>query len=265
MQVRQLPAARGWAWIVEGFRLFRRNQPLITFLVVSYWFLLAAINVFPLIGQVAASLAMPALSVSVANGCRVVDRGERGAFELIFSGFRLNLPSLLRLGAVYLLATLAVLAVTTAVDDGQLWRTAINGQKVSIEALRESNLLTALQLALVLFVPVMMAYWFAPLLAAWADLPTAKSLFFSFFACLRNWRAFLVYSIGIMLISAVLPGLLLGAAAAVSEPAINILSMVLLLVLVFVFAPTLFASFYVSACDIFIDFNPAGSGSDRAE
>ena len=46
MQARHLPAARGWAWIVEGFRLFRRNPPLITFLVFSYWFLLAAINVF---------------------------------------------------------------------------------------------------------------------------------------------------------------------------------------------------------------------------
>ena len=254
MQARQLPAARGWAWIVEGFRLFRRNPPLITFLVFSYWFLLAAINVFPLIGQVAASLAMPALSVGVASGCRAVDRGERGAFDLIFSGFRLNLPCLLRLGAIYLLATLAVFGASTLVDGGLLWQTMMKGQKFSIETLRESNLIAALQLALVLFMPVTMAYWFAPLLAAWGDMPARKSLFFSFFACLRNWRPFLVYGLGIALISAVLPGLILGAAAAVSESAMNVTSVAVVLVLVFVFVPTLFASFYVSARDIFVEF-----------
>lgn len=255
MQARQLRAARGWAWMVEGFRLFWRNPALITFLVVSYWFLLAVINVFPLVGQIAASLAMPALSVGVANGCRAVDRGERGAFELILSGFRLNLPSLLRLGAVYLIATLAVLAATIPIDAGQLWRLVIKGQKLSIETLREVNPF-ALQVAIALFLPVMMAYWFAPLLAAWAELSAAKSLFFSFFACLRNWRAFLVYGIGIMLFSAVLPGVLLGAVASVSESAINVLSVAVFTVLVFVFVPILFASFYVSACDIFVDLCP---------
>lgn len=265
MQARQLPAARGWAWIVEGFRLFRRNPPLITFLVVGYWFLLAAINVFPFIGQVAASLAMPALSVSVANGCRAVDRGERAAFELILSGFRLNLPSLMRLGAIYLLATLAVFGASTLVDGGLLLQAVMKGQKISIETLGESNLIAALQLALLLFMPVMMAYWFAPLLAAWADMPAGKSLFFSFFACLRNWRPFLVYGLGVTLISTVLPGLILGAAASVSNSAINLLSVAVFLVLIFVFVPTLFASFYVSARDIFVEFAPGDVRPDNVE
>lgn len=256
MQARKLPAARGWAWIVEGFRLFRRNPPLITFLVFGYWFLLAAINVFPLIGQVVASLVMPALSVGVANGCRAVDRGDPGRFDLIFSGFRLNLPNLLRLGAIYLLLTLAVFGASTLVDDGLLWQAVMKGQKVSIETLRDSNLIAALQFALVLVIPVMMAYWFAPLLVAWADMPTGKSLFFSFFSCLRNWRPFLVYGLGVMLISAVLPGLIVGAAAAVSEAATNTVSVAVVMALVFLFVPTLFASFYVSARDVFVEFGP---------
>jgi hypothetical protein len=35
-----------------------------------------------------------------------------------------------------------------------------------------------------------MAYWYAPVLAGWHGLSPAKALFFSFVACLRNWRAF---------------------------------------------------------------------------
>ncbi|MBK8338349.1 MAG: hypothetical protein IPL03_18040 [Sterolibacteriaceae bacterium] len=265
MQARRLPASRGWAWIVEGFALFRRNPPLITFLVIAYWFLLAAIGVFPLVGQVAASLAMPALSVGVANGCRAIDRGERGGFDLIFSGFRLNLPSLLRLGAIYLLATLTVFGLSTLVDGGLLWQTMMKGQKVSLETFAESNLIAALELVLVLFMPVMLAYWFAPLLAAWAEMPAGKALFFSFFACMTNWRPFLVYGVGVMLISAVVPGIILGAAAAASESAISLLSVVVLLALVFVFLPTLFASFYTSARDIFVEFAPTPPRPDRAE
>ncbi|MBK7238439.1 MAG: BPSS1780 family membrane protein [Candidatus Methylophosphatis roskildensis] len=265
MQARQLPAARGWAWIVEGFRLFRRNPPLITFLVFGYWFLLAAINVFPLIGQVAASLAMPALSVSVANGCRAVDRGDPGRFDLMFSGFRLNLPNLLRLGAIYFLFTLAVLGASTLVDDGLLWQAAIKGQKITAETLRDTNLMAALQFALVLAMPVTMANWFAPLLVAWADMPTGKSLFFSFFSCLRNWRPFLIYGLGVMLISAVLPGLIVGAAAAVSEAASNMVSVAVVMVLVFLFVPTLFASFYVSARDVFVEFAPDVSRPGHVE
>jgi hypothetical protein len=58
-----------------------------------------------------------------------------------------------------------------------------------------------LQVTLILMVPVLMAFWFAPLLAAWDDLPAGKALFFSFIACLRNWRPFLVYGLGVAFIS----------------------------------------------------------------
>jgi hypothetical protein len=46
------------------------------------------------------------------------------------------------------------------------------------------------------------------------DLSPAKALFFSFIACLRNWRAFLVYSLAILVVATLLPGLLLGILAA---------------------------------------------------
>jgi hypothetical protein len=42
-----------------------------------------------------------------------------------------------------------------------------------------------------------------------------KALFFSFFACLRNWRPFLVYSLGWMFFFTVVPVFLTAALAAV--------------------------------------------------
>ena len=132
-----------------------------------------------------------------------------------------------------------------------------------MEALKQPGSFASLQVMLVLFTPVVMAFWFAPLLAAWAGMPAGKSLFFSFFACLRNWKAFMIYGAGIMMISAVLPGVVLGVLSSIVGGGVGVLSIVIVLALIFVFLPTLFASFYVSARDIFVELGTAGQNDDR--
>ena len=44
---------------------------------------------------------------------------------------------------------------------------------------------------------------------------------------------------------------------------VGVLSIVIVLALIFVFLPTLFASFYVSARDIFVELGTAGQNDDR--
>ena len=61
------------------------------------------------------------------------------------------------------------------------------------------------------------------------------------------------------------PGLIVGAAAAVSEAASNMVSVAVVMVLVFLFVPTLFASFYVSARDVFVEFAPDVSRPGHVE
>ena len=46
--------------------------------------------------------------------------------------------------------------------------------------------------------PLMMAYWFAPLLAGWGRVSAVKAMFFSFVACWRNWRAFFAYGLSLI-------------------------------------------------------------------
>ena len=54
MQAQTLPAAAGWRWIGAGFAIFRRNPPLLSMLVVSYWLTVLVLNVLPVIGALAA-------------------------------------------------------------------------------------------------------------------------------------------------------------------------------------------------------------------
>jgi hypothetical protein len=103
----------------------------------------------------------------------------------------------------------------------------------------------------------MMMFWFAPVLTAWHSASPAKALFYSFFACLLNWRAFLAYGaltalvmVLVPLAALSLPLLLLGAERTQMAP--------LVLPILLLLLPTLFASFYASYRDIFA--TEAGTG-----
>ncbi len=252
MQALTLPAAQGWRWLTDGFRIFRKNHLMLTFLVVSYWVLMALVNVIPVIGTIATTLCIPAFSVSLMNACRSIERGTPLGPQLLFSGFASNLRSLLTLGAIYLAAVVAILGLSALADDGALMAMMLAGQKPDAETVSSGSLLLATEIALVLLCPLIMAYWYAPVLAGWHGLSPAKALFFSFVACLRNWRPFLVYSLAIGVVATLVPGIVLGVLAALLPSGASLVLVLMMVLLILVLAPTLFASFYVSYRDVFV-------------
>ena len=114
---------RGWAWLREGLQLWRRNPALLTFATFGYLLSIIVISLVPLLGQLVASLLMPALSVGVLNACRAIDGGRKTGPDVLFSGFKSNLQGLVVVGGLYLAATLVVLtlvqlAVSRRKEDG---------------------------------------------------------------------------------------------------------------------------------------------------
>ena len=97
-----------------------------------------------------------------------------------------------------------------------------------------------------------MAFWYAPALAAWHGFPASKALFFSFVACLRNWRAFIAYAVAILVFAALIPGVILGLLATVMPESVSFFALLFTVPLILIFAPTLFASFYASYRDVFV-------------
>ena len=247
MQARQLPSARGFAWFKEGLQIWRRNPALLTFASFGYLLMLVLVSVMPLIGQPLASLLMPVLSLGVLNTCRAIDKGRRAGPDILFSGFQQNMQALVMVGGLYLIGSLLVLAATAIADGGTLLKIMTSGGELDADIAQSTGFTVALLIAIALSTPVMMAYWFAPLLAGWWNIPAPKAMFFSFYACLRNWRPFLVYSIALTLFAAVLPAIVLGTVAAVSPMLATLLSVPLPLIVI----PIIFASFYANARDIF--------------
>ena len=251
MQTQIVPGARGWRWLPAGFALYRRNPLALGVIVVGYWLMMILASAVPFIGQFATTVCIPVFAVGIMNACRDIERHRPVPPALLFSAFRPNPVPLLTLGAVYLVMTLSTLALTSFADGGVLLRLML-GDETSREALETPGFLLACELGIVLMVPVMMAYWFAPVLVAWHGFSPAKALFFSFFACLRNWRPFVGYALSLIIWGVVVPGFIVGILASVLPQGGGAVA-ILTAPLIFVLAPTLFASFYVTYCDVFAD------------
>lgn len=252
MQARRLPARHGFLWLIASFRLFRANPPLLTALTMAYLFVVVAVNLLPLIGPFLVPLALPALIVVLANGCRAIERGGGIGGVALTHGIQQHRVSLVRLGGLHLLGSIVILAASTIIEGGQL---SLVGPGKTID---EEQMLATMARLMIIALPVVTAFWFAPLLTAWDEVPPLKSVFFSFIACWRNWRAFAVYGLAIASVAIALPGLLLIAAGAISANLVNVLSLALKMVLIFVMAPVMMASVYVSYQDVF--HGPAEGG-----
>jgi len=248
--MRTVPAKNGWLWLVKGFTLFRKNPAMWLFLVFTYWIAATLLGQIRYIG-LAATVLLPAFSVSFMVMCAVLDRGGMLQPALLLSGFRQRPSTLIALGALYLLAVVVVLGITSLADSGALLRWALSGEEPSIEASRDGSVLQALLLAALASAPVLMAFWFAPVLAAWDRMGAVQSLFYSFFSVWRNWRAFFVYGAALALAGAVFL-IALTVAAVVARGQVQALRFVALMFMLFTL-PTVFASFYASYRDIFPD------------
>jgi len=247
--MRVVPARNGWAWLVTGFALFRKNPPMWLFLVFTYWLAVALLGQIRYFGPAASTVLLPAFSVSFMVMCAVLERGGMLKPALLISGFRSGPSTLLVLGVLYLLAIVGVLAVASLADAGALLLWVLSGREPSEEALVSGSVSAAMFVAALGATPVLMAFWFAPVLAAWNRIGAAQSLFYSFFAVWRNWRAFLVYG-AVLFLAGVVFSMAVTVMAVLTQsnpPVLRSFALILTLLAL----PTLFASFYASYRDVF--------------
>jgi hypothetical protein len=249
VQARIVPALRGAYWLAEGWLMFRAAPLGWLSLVFVYLFGTQVLALVPVVGLVAALVAVPGLTVGMMGAARAASRGAPLRVAMLFDAFRSGARQQLLLGAAYLGCSFLLFGALSLADDGGALRAALAGRGPP-DAVQAQDWLRAGGVLAALYAPVMMMFWFAPALAAWHSAGAAKALFFSFFACLLNWRAFLVYgalAAGLMVVLPIaalaLPLALLGGEKARMAP--------LLLPLLVLMLPTLFASFYACYRDVF--------------
>ncbi len=264
MQTRILPAARGAFWLMAGFRLYRSNPPLLTMLTFVYLLLSFTVSLIQPIGQVLLPFLLPFLTVLVANGCRTIDENLRPApLTALGHGLRSQRVSLLRLGGLHLLGTLLVVLADQWLPGGNLQAIGELKEGATITETQAEELVWYVVRLLSIALPVMLTFWFAPLLTAWDGIPALKSVFFSLVAIWRNWRAFLVYGLSLLWVGVFLPGLVLVLCSMVSASLLEIAAAALRVLLLLVLAPVAMTCTYLSYRDVF-QLPAADSDADHA-
>lgn len=251
MNAHRLPARHGAQWMLRGWRLLRRHpRPMIS-VTLAYFSLAMLINLIPFVGIFLLPVVIPLLTALLGNAYRTLDRDQQLSPELLLAGLREQRANLFKLGGLHLLGSLLLLGISFFLLGSHLKQPATPEQAMAF--------LGPMLIFALCATPLLMAFWFAPLLTAWAGLPAIKSLFFSLVACWRNWRAFSIYGLAIIAIGMLL-GLLLGAllalAAMISATLMQALSFIPPVLLMMLLGPVLTSGIYISYSDVFDTAEP---------
>jgi uncharacterized membrane protein len=196
----RMPAGRGWGWIAEGFEFFKQS-PWVWIGMILIWFIIsAALSMIPLV-SVAVTVLSPVFLGGMMLGCRALEQNERLRVEHLFAGFNTRLGSLAAVGGLYLAGTVGIVlvALVPAMLVGGLGVLNMqSGADPTFTAGMGAGLLLVVLVAMLLFIPLIMAFWFAPVLIVRHEVPAFEAMRLSFVGCLRNIVPFLVYGLAVI-------------------------------------------------------------------
>jgi uncharacterized membrane protein len=191
---RVVAAGNGWQWISDGWQLFRQQPGVWIGILVVFALLLIGLNFIPVLGSLANALLAPVLMGGIMVGCRALAQGEPLELGHLFAGFRQNTGSLVMVGVFNLVAVVIIMLVLVMII-GTSVMAAMMGGGGTASAAAAGTIMLGLVVGMALYIPVYAAIWFAPALIALNDMAPVEALKCSFFGCLKNWVALLIYGI----------------------------------------------------------------------
>ena len=189
MKLNIVPARTGIQWVTLGVRTFFKQPLALTGLFFMYMAVVLVISQLPLVGPVLGAMLVPAATLGLMAATSEAASGRFPMPTVLVSAFRAGRQrarAMLVLGGIYTAGSL-VASVLGSLLAGDPAASAVDTQVPQMDA--------RTLLVLLLHTPLVVLFWHAPALVHWHGVSPAKSLFFSAVACLRNFSAFLVYSL----------------------------------------------------------------------
>ena len=235
---RRMSGAQGWRWLTEAFRLYMKSPGVWTLNFLIYMLTSMALSTVPLVSDVVGAIFLAGFMC----GARALEQGRSLEVNHLFAGFHDKGGRLAVVGVAYALGTLAIGALAFGVfaavaGTGALQLLHGGAQFATQENLvgSELGILLAVLVGVLLYFPLLMAYWFAPALVVFHDVGAVEAMKMSFTGCQRNLWPLTTFSFF---------GLLL-AVLAILPLGLGFL----------VLGPVLLASVYVSYRDIFVQLD----------
>ncbi|MBK1703574.1 BPSS1780 family membrane protein [Halochromatium glycolicum] len=252
------PASHGWDWIKQAWGQFKQ-QPRGWLLAVALVYLVTlALSMVPVVGSLATMILGPVFAGGLMLGAQTQQRGGTLRVSAGFDGFSRHGGQLALVGVLYFVGLILVFIIAGVLgftlgglSAGSL-ETLNTGDPEAMAAMGPGLALLIL-FATLLFVPLLMAYWFAPALVALDGVPALDAMRMSFRGCWKNIVPFIVYGLTLFFILvgfSVLFGLLTAILSGLGET-LAIVAMLLLVPLMLVFAVVVVLSIYSGYRDVF--------------
>lgn len=197
---RTVGAGQGWAWIADGFELFKKQPGIWIGIVIVLFVIMIALSIIPVLGAIATFLLLPVFTGGLMLGCRSLERDGTLEMGHLIAGFRTHTGELVVLGALAIAGWVIVMVPVIAIVGGGAFFGAMRGDAAGVAAIGGSFAL-ALLVALALSIPVYMALWFAPALVALRGVAPVAAIKQSFAGCLKNIVPFLIYGVVVFVLS----------------------------------------------------------------
>ena len=198
MKLNVVEARTGSKWVRQGIRVFWKQPIAMSGLFFLFMAIMSLSALLPIVGSFIALTLLPAATLGLMAASREVDLGKFPMPTILAIAFRANKErkrDMAILGLLYALGFVGVMGISALMDGGGFAKLYLVGGKLDAETIMDPNFQNAMWLSLLLYMPLSMVFWHAPALVHWHGVPALKSLFFSTVACLRNWRAFLVFGL----------------------------------------------------------------------
>lgn len=240
MKLNIVPASTGAAWVKLGITTFFK-QPLalggLFFMSIAITQILAIV---PFIGIVVAMVIFPATTLGMMVATLQAVQGKFAMPKVLLSAFQAGkerTSAMLKLGVMYATGLLVVVTLVALMDGGELAKELAKSPVPSPAIMDSPDFLSTILVGMGLYSFLSVLFWHAPALVHWHSVTPAKAVFFSFVACMRNWRAYTVYAltwtavfiVGATLVSALAALLGLGQGAG-----LVLLPLILMMVTMFV-------------------------------
>ena len=198
MKLNVVEARTGSKWVRQGIRVFWKQPIAMSGLFFLFMAIMSLSALLPIVGSFIALTLLPAATLGLMAASRKVDLGKFPMPTILAIAFRASKErkrDMAILGLLYALGFVGVMGISALMDGGGFAKLYLVGGKLDAETIMDPNFQNAMWLSLLLYMPLSMVFWHAPALVHWHGVPALKSLFFSTVACLRNWRAFLVFGL----------------------------------------------------------------------
>jgi hypothetical protein len=193
----------GWQWLIQGIQLFRKKPAEMFLFGNTYLFVILFIGfLIPFLGAMIVTMASPTMSFGIMLAGRMGEKNMRVGPSVLFQAFTLkfreHLRSLIVLGAIHTMC-FALIKLFAYLLLGEQPPTTINdlqkGNNAANSAFMEYMAVYMLFVS-ISSIPVLLAFWFAPVLVIWHNMKPMQALFSSWVAVWRNKSSFLLYGIG---------------------------------------------------------------------